>query len=449
MPDGAISPLLDSLLHSASLVGALLGTLSTFAVATRLGRRRELVCGATFYALGSIGVIFSPARPPAAIALIIAGRTVYGLGIALSMHAAPVYISEVTPSRVRGLFVSLKEAFIVLGIMTGFAAAVVFVGPTAWRWIWSIPIPIAVIVLFGMLLLPPSPRWLLHRAQMKLMERSRAQDVIVDAEIDTSRAMSALIRFRSRSPRRLVESEIRSILVVLQEEGGRPFTWGSLCRARKALLAGLGLVLLQQITGQPSVLYYQNDILDQVGFGRHAAIASFFVSSAKLAATMFTVFKVDSYGRRPLLKVGICMMLVALLIIGVGFQLAQPGLKPGTVRLPDAVPGAVLLALVLYVMGYQIGFGPITWVMIAEVFPLSSRGPALSLATTVNFAFNLLTTISLSPMMAAFESLQPGRGSSLLFFLYAFFCALSLIFVQVCVPETKGKTLEEIEQALR
>jgi MFS family permease len=178
-------------------------------------------------------------------------------------------------------------------------------------------------------------------------------------------------------------------------------------------------------------------------------MASLLVSGAKLAATFFTVLTVDSYGRRPLLTVGISMMLGALVVLGSAFQLAHPGPTHGTIELGGAWPGAVLAALVLYVMGYQIGFGPITWLIISEVFPLHSRSRALSVATLLNFGFNLLTTITLAPLMAGFDSLQPGRGASYLFFLYGIFCAVSLVFVQHHVPETKGKTLEEIERALR
>lgn len=449
MPDRELSPLLDSILHSASLMGALLGTVGTFFAATWLGRRRQLMLGAALYGCGSIVTVLGVGGSGAKTACVIAGRLVYGLGIGLSMHAAPTYISEVTPSRVRGLFVSLKEGFIVIGIMLGFGAAVVFTAATAWVEIWLAPLPIAAVVLAGMATLPPSPRWLVQRAQRDAVQKAVASGASSVGPIPTARALAALSRFRSRSPREEVELEIASIVNVIEEEGGRLATWSTLCSARRALVAGLGLVLLQQVTGQPSVLYYQNDILQQVGFGRQTAAASLLVSGAKLLATLFTVLKVDSYGRRPLLTVGISMMLGALLVLGLGFQLAHPDPTHGSIELGGAWPAAVLAALVMYVMGYQIGFGPISWLMISEVFPLHSRTRALSLATLVNFGFNLLTTITLAPMMAAFDSVQPGRGASLLFFMYGAFCALSLAFVQYYVPETKGKTLEEIERALR
>ena len=220
VPGGSNSPLLSSVLHSASLMGAVVGTLGTFLVATPLGRRREIMLGAVFYILGTALTVLGLGGTDARVACVIAGRIVYGFGIALSMHAAPVYISEVTPSRVRGLFVSLKEGFIVLGIMLGFTASAVFTSSNAWRWIWVMPLPIGVAVFTGMFVLPPSPRWLLqraHRAAAKLAESSG--NPFVGAP-DTSRALAALFRFRSRSPREDVESEVESILTLLRDEGG-------------------------------------------------------------------------------------------------------------------------------------------------------------------------------------------------------------------------------------
>jgi MFS family permease len=274
LPGRGVSPLLDSVLHSASLMGAVLGTLCTFLVATWLGRRRELILGAALYGCGSIVTVLGLGGSGGKTACVIAGRIVYGLGIGLSMHAAPTFISEVSPTRVRGLFVSLKEGFIVIGIMLGFGAAVAFTASTAWIEIWLVPVPISAVILVGMATLPPSPRWLLQRAQLAAIEQAAVSVARNVGPIPTTRAMAALSRFRSRSPREQIELEIASIVSVLQEEGGQLATWSTLCSARRALVAGLGLVLLQQITGQPSVLYYQNDILEQVRFDRHTAFRS-------------------------------------------------------------------------------------------------------------------------------------------------------------------------------
>lgn len=222
--------------------------------------------------------------------------------------------------------------------------------------------------------------------------------------------------------------------------------WSEVLRARKALVAGLGLIILQQLTGQPSVLYYQTAIFRDAGFGSFASSASVIIGAAKLLATLCTVATVDKFGRRPLLFVGITMMLAALCLLGTAFALGHPSPTDATqLTLPDGWPPIVVAALILYVCGYQVGFGPIAWLIISEVFPLRSRTKALSLAVIANFACNLAMTFALEPLQAAFNNMLPGHGQAVLFFLYAVLCVASLGFVYSCVPETRGKTLEQIE----
>ena len=223
--------------------------------------------------------------------------------------------------------------------------------------------------------------------------------------------------------------------------------WHEVLRARKALLAGLGLITLQQLTGQPSVLYYQEAIFDDAGFDHFAANAAVIIGSAKLVATLVTVFYVDRFGRRPLLFAGITMMLGALAVLSTAFALGEPsGTDAKQITLPPGWPPVVVAALVLYVCGYQVGFGPIGWLIISEVFPLRSRSRALSLAVITNFACNLGMTFGLVPMQVALDDLVPGYGQAILFGIYGALCVFSLGFVFCCVPETKGKTLEEIEE---
>lgn len=144
------------------------------------------------------------------------------------------------------------------------------------------------------------------------------------------------------------------------------------------------------------------------------------------------------------------MMLIALILLVVGFQLASPETGSGNdVQLAVGWPPVVVFALVLYVCGYQVGFGPIAWLLISEVFPIRTRTRALSLAVIVNFGANLITTFCVEPLENAMNSISPGKGSSYLFMIYAVLCVVSNFFVYSCVPETKGKTLEQIEQMMR
>jgi len=438
---------------SASLMGATLGSVLAFWVGEPLGRRRELLVGSSLYLFGSLLCVAAP-ESGAAYGAVFAGRWLYGLGVAFSMHAAPVYISEMAPSAVRGMLVGGKEGFIVGGILAGFAAAAVgeaaLPATSVFRGVWALPVPISLVIFGGMWLMPPSPRWLLLRAASSSARQDLEGSPVLDPG-GRSAALAALSRFRRGSSPSAVEAELAAIEATLAEVSvARAGSWAEMLTSRRALLAGLGLISLQQLTGQPSVLYYQDAIFRDAGFGDFASKAGVLVGVAKLAATVCSVAAVDRFGRRPLLQAGIGMMTMALLLLAVGFQFKVPGEAPGEYVLPPgAWPPVVVFALMLYVCGYQVGFGPIAWLIISEVFPIKTRTRALSMAVTVNFGFNLLVTFLLSPLQTALDALSPGKGSSYLFAIYAALCLVSSTFVHACVPETKGKSLEQIEAMLR
>jgi len=213
---------------------------------------------------------------------------------------------------------------------------------------------------------------------------------------------------------------------------------------------GCGLVLLQQVTGQPSILYFATNIFKAAGFGNSASMQAVGIGLVKLLATLFTVWKVDDYGRRNLLFVGISMMSVALALLAGSFghshcQTPHTSLNectPGKIIVPKGWSMLTVIAFMLYVSGYQVGFGPIAWLMISEVFPLRVRGSALSIAAVVNFASNIGMTVA-TPVLL--QVLKP-TGLFVIFLCLAF---SSLLFVHLFVPETRGKSLEEIEAIMK
>lgn len=330
VPDAAAlntSPLLQGLLTSGSLFGALLGTLLSFAAAGPLGRRGELLLASVLYLLGTLLCFFAPTGENM-LRSVFLGRGVYGIGVAFAMHAAPVYIAEIAPPAIRGLLISLKEGFIVGGILAGFSASALCIAAgipadTAWRLIWLTPAGVAGLVGTGMALVAPeSPRWLLLRAMTvggtgpppTPSLHQKKQQYLDDARLALRRLRAPglwLWSFGVRPPfdedtEVWVEAELGGIqeMVIGTEGADAEAGCAEVLQARKALIAGLGLVLLQQVTGQPSVLYYQETIFRDAGFGEMAAYASVIVGAAKLCATMFTVLQVENYGRRPLLFAG-------------------------------------------------------------------------------------------------------------------------------------------------
>ncbi|KAI0527689.1 hypothetical protein KFK09_003294 [Dendrobium nobile] len=387
------------LVVSGSLYGALAGSLIAFPTADFLGRRRELIVAAVLYIIGGLTTGFA-----SNLSILILGRLLYGIGIGMAMHGAPLYIAETSPSQIRGTLISLKELFIVLGILLGYLVGSFEINSVGgWRFMYGFSAPIALLMVIGMWSLPPSPRWLLLRAVQGKGSFNEYKE----------KAAYALGKLRGRTvgdktSKEQIEDAIISLKATFNEkesEGNflEVFEGASL----KAFLIGGGLVFFQQITGQPSVLYYAAPIL-------------------QLLMTGIAVLKVDDLGRRPLLIGGVSGIVLSLFLLAAYYKFL------------GGLSFVAVGALLLYVGSYQVSFGPISWLMVSEIFPLKTRGRGISLAVLVNFGSNALVTFAFSPLK---ERLGPDN----LFLLFGVVALLSLVFILFKVPETKGLSLEEIE----
>uniref|UniRef100_A0A6V7QY56 Major facilitator superfamily (MFS) profile domain-containing protein n=1 Tax=Ananas comosus var. bracteatus TaxID=296719 RepID=A0A6V7QY56_ANACO len=405
------------LVVSGSLYGALIGSALAFTVADSLGRRRELILASLLYFIGALLTALAPD-----FAVLVIGRFVFGTGIGLAMHAAPMYIAETAPSQIRGTLISLKEFFIVIGMLLGYISGSIYVELVAgWRYMYATSAPLCLIMGLGMWWLPPSPRWLLLCAiQGK------------GSMLDTKEfAVRCLCRLRGRALDDSISVQVDAILAELSYAGQeKAATLSEIFQGKclKALIIGCGLVFFQQVTGQPSVLYYAATILQSAGFSAasDATRVSVLLGVLKLLLTGIAVLVVDRLGRRPLLIGGVSGIVISLFLLSSYYTL-----------LNDFAFVAVI-ALLLYVGCYQLSFGPIGWLMISEVFPLRLRGRGLSIAVLVNFASNALVTFGFSPLQALV-------GTGVLFAGFGVIALASLLFIIFVVPETKGLTLEEIE----
>ncbi|XP_060203198.1 D-xylose-proton symporter-like 3, chloroplastic isoform X2 [Lycium barbarum] len=389
------------LVVSGSLYGALIGSILAYPFADFLGRRRELIIAAILYAAGGSLAAYAPG-----LGVLLLGRLVYGLGIGLAMHGAPLYIAETCPSQIRGTLISLKELAIVLGILLGY-----FVGSYeinvigGWRYMFGFSAPIALLMGLGMWTLPPSPRWLLLRA---IQGKGPLQEY-------KEKAMGALSKLRGRPAsdkisEKQIEDTIISLKTAYSDEVEGNFLEVLQGPSLKAFTIGGGLVLFQQITGQPSVLYYAGSILQSL-------------------MTAVAVLKADDLGRRPLLIGGVSGIALSLFLLSAYYKFL------------GSFPLVAVGALLLYVGCYQISFGPISWLMVSEIFPLRTRGKGISLAVLTNFGSNAIVTFAFSP-------LKELLGAENLFLLFGVIALLSLLFVVTSVPETKGLSLEEIESKI-
>ncbi|XP_072963238.1 D-xylose-proton symporter-like 2 isoform X1 [Typha angustifolia] len=405
------------LVVSGSLYGALIGSILAFTVADFLGRRRELILSSLLYLVGAVLTALAPNFP-----IMVIGRFVFGIGIGLAMHAAPMYIAETAPSQIRGRLISLKEFFIVFGMLFGYISGSLYVGlVSGWRYMYITSAPICVIMGIGMWWLPPSPRWLLLCAiQGK------------GSMLDTKEfAILCLCRLRGQNQHNSVSEQVDSILDELSySDQEKTVTFRDIFKGKclKALIIGAGLVFFQQVTGQPSVLYYAATILQSAGFSAaaDATRVSILLGLLKLIMTGVAVLVVDRLGRRPLLIGGVSGIAISLFLLSSYYTLLKDS------------PLVAVIALLLYVGCYQLSFGPIGWLMISEIFPLRFRGRGLSVAVLVNFASNALVTFAFSPLEALV-------GTGVLFAGFGVIAIASLLFIFFVVPETKGLTLEEIE----
>ncbi|XP_052198713.1 LOW QUALITY PROTEIN: D-xylose-proton symporter-like 2 [Diospyros lotus] len=408
------------LITSGSLYGALIGSILAFNVADFLGRRRELIVASALYLVGALVTAVAPD-----FVVMVIGRFVFGIGIGLAMHAAPIYIAETAPSQIRGRLISLKEFFIVLGMVVGYTVGSLLVDTVSgWRYMYVAVPPLALIMGIGMWWLPASPRWLLLCA---IQGKGNMQDL-------KQRAICSLCRIRGEGTNDSALEKVDEILDELSNSGDeQEATLAEMFQGKclKALIIGAGLVLFQQITGQPSVLYYAASILESAGFSAasDATRVSILLGLLKLIMTGVAVTIVDRVGRRPLLLGGVSVMGISLFLLGAYYTFL------------DDAPVMAVVALLLYVGCYQLSFGPIGWLMISEIFPLRLRGRGLSIAVLINFGANALVTFSFSP-------LKELLGAGILFFIFGGITILALIFIYFLIPETKGLTLEEIEAKL-
>eukprot|EP00884_Botryococcus_braunii_P016785 jgi/Botrbrau1/3790/Bobra.0183s0023.2 len=308
---------------SSSLLGAVAGSAAAFVFGERMGRRGELCLAAALYGGAAVLTLGAGSLP-----LLVGVRAMYGLGIGFAMHAAPAYIAETAPPRQRGLLISLKEGFIVGGILLGYLASYLLVDAVSgWRYIYALPIIPAGVLLAGMVWAPESPRWLLltqnpGKAEAVLYRILGGNAAAVQADMAD---MQASIAGADKGP--------NTGMAVLSPQYAKP------------LLVGLSLMLFQQITGQPSVLYYASQIFADAGFaaGQEASGVAVGLGFFKLVMTGIAVGTVDSWGRRPLLLGGVSGMVAALAALSAA-QLILTG---------AASTWTSVIALLLYVGCYQ------------------------------------------------------------------------------------------------
>jgi sugar porter (SP) family MFS transporter len=391
------------------LVGATAGAAVGGTLADRHGRKTVIIGVAALFVLGALLSALAPT-----LWVLIAARAIVGLAIGVASMLTPLYLAEMAPAEKRGAVVSLNQFCITLGILFSYIVDYALADAVdGWRWMLGLGLVPGVVLGIGMALLPESPRWLLGRGR-------------------AGEAEAALRTLRGTGD---VTPELRGLREDLRADGVAAPAWSVLLRkgARKPLVIGVGLAVFQQITGINTVIYYAPTIFQQAGLGSASAaiLATAGVGVVNVLMTVVAIKLMDKSGRRKLLLTGLAIMGAMLLVLALAFSGGQS-------RLLGAVTA---LALAAYVGGFAIGLGPIFWLMISEIFPFAARGRGMGVASVANWGSNLVVTL-------VFLDLIRLLGPALTFLLFAVLTVAAFVFAFALVPETNGRTLEEIEADL-
>ena len=399
-----LSSLDRGLVVSALLFGALVGALGAGRLADTWGRRRSIVVAGIAAAAGAL-----LAGLAANVPMLLAGRLIIGLAVGVTSAIAPLYIAELAPARSRGPMVALYQLSLTVGILAALAVGVAF-SPTAdWRIMIAAGAVPAIAQVLAMAIVPESPRYLAARGR------------IADAR-------RVLARLR---PPGEVDRELEDMTHVDRATADTSFRDVFRRACRPALIIGVGAALMNALVGVGAVIYYSTDIFQTAGVGS-AEVASLAVGAVNTIMTIVAVFLIARFPRRPLLLIGLTGIVISLVVAGVSLLVPSPG-------------WITVAGLLGFIASFAISAGPIAWLIVAEVFPLAIRGRAASFATSTNWAANFVLAL-LFPLFVGTPGV-PARVS-IAFFIYAAISVGFIVFVARLVPETKDRTLEEIEADL-
>jgi len=386
-----------------ALAGALVGSAVAGYCADRWGRRASLMgAGIGFVVFGVLSGL-----APGLITFVVA-RFFVGACIGVASLVTPLYLAEMSPARIRGALVSLNQLAITIGIMTAYFVDYALAASQNWRWMFITAVFPALLLILGMIFLPESPRWLAragHRERALAGFRRLGRGAEAEAEL----------------------ADVEQILAEEQEGFGILFRPGF----RIAVFVGIGLAVFQQITGINTIIYYSPEILRMSGYpsAKAAILAAGVIGVVNVLISVVAVLLVDRLGRRVLLLLGTAGMAVALAFIGLAFHRQTAG-------------KFVFYEMIAYVVFFGISLGPVVWLMISEIYPTKIRGKAMSLATLTVWGANWVVA-------GTFLSLVHGAGPSGAFWIFAILCVLAFVFCLAFVPETKGRSLEDIERHWR
>lgn len=410
-------------LVSSALIGCVIGGLSGGIISKKFGRRNGLILAAVLFLISALG----SAMPEMLIAKIGHGnhtfaaafiiyRIIGGIGVGLASMLSPLYIAETAPADVRGKLVSLNQLAIVSGFVivyfvnyfiAKYGGSEIWLNVAGWRWMFASEVLPAALFFILLLFVPDTPRSL-----MLLSKEDRAFEV--------------LSKINGEDKAQVVFDEIKDSLTHTQHSG-KLFSFGWI-----VIVVGILLSVFQQFVGINVVLYYAPEIFKKIGGGTDGALLqTVLVGIVNVAFTFIAIKTVDKLGRKPLMIIGAFGMMVSMLALGFVFFSESNGYL-------------ALICMMVYVASFAMSWGPVTWVLLSEIFPNKIRGRAMSVAVAAQWIANYAVSLTF-PMMDDNSYLTEQFNHGFSYWVYGLMSLFALIFVWKFVPETKGRTLEEME----
>ncbi|GGE96079.1 sugar porter family MFS transporter [Stappia taiwanensis] len=397
----------EGMVTSAVPLGAVAGAILAAIWADALGRRMVLIICSLLFGIGALASGLASGE----VVLVVA-RLMLGIAIGASALAAPMFLAELAPARQRGAVVSAFQLMITIGILVSYLIDMMLEPLGAWRWMLALGAVPAIVTLGGIWFAPESPRWLVMRGR-----NEEAETVIAAVQPELGREAAA---------------EIVRDIAASQASAPKSADWSQFLSERMRPIASFAIIafLLQQVSGINAVIYYAPTILGHAGFdGASTQLAATVgIGIVNVLMTVVAMFIVDRLGRRPLFIIGFLGAAASLAVIALTMNSGNPEMAP-----------VALVGLFVYIAFFAVSLGPLPWIYMSELFPLSMRSRGMAMASVANWGCNFLV-VFLFPVVVA------AAGAAVTFAIFCGFCVLGAIYAWARAPETKGASLEDLEK---